>query len=175
MSVLLMLLNVLAAIMVALPVSQLAMPVTTAHAACTPSPGPGVNWRRCYFDSQQLAGYDLTGAELRDATFQRASLDGTVFAEADGFRAKFLSASLTDADFTGARLQSADFTKAILTNAVLADTDLRGARFVGADLGGADLSGARVEDAIFRNANLVGATWIDGTRICAEGSIGTCR
>ena len=166
---------VLLALGLIVPLGFTALPVTSAMAACTSSPGPGVNWRRCYFDAQQLGGYDLTGAELRDATFQRSILDGTVFAKADGYRAKFISASLTNTDFTGARLQSADFTKADLRDAILPNTDLRGARFVGADLMGADLTGAQVQDATFRNANLVGATWIDGVRVCAEGSVGTCR
>lgn len=169
------LLKALSALLFLIPLPLAVIPITDAHAACTSSPAPGVNWRRCYFDAQALGGYDLTGAELRDTTFQRSTLDNTVFAEADAYRAKFISASLVGADFTGARLQSADFTKAILSNAVLVDTDLRGARFVGANLAGADLTGAQVQDAIFRNANLVGATWIDGKRVCAEGSVGTCR
>ncbi len=151
------------------------LPAMTAQAACTSSPGPGVNWRRCYFDAQDLAGYDLTGAELRDATFQRSVLDGSTLIDADAYRAKFISASLSETNFTGARLQSADFTKANLRGADLSEADLRGARFVGADLAGANLTGAEVQDATFRNANLVGVIWIDGVRVCAEGSIGTCR
>ena len=169
------LLKSLLAIAVLVPVGWGVSPMMVAEAACTSSPGPGVNWRRCYFDAQDLAGYDLTGAELRDATFQRSVLDGTVFTEADAFRAKFISASLSETNFTGARLQSADFTKANLRGADLTDADLRGARFVGAGLAGANLTGAEVQDATFRNANLVGVTWIDGVRVCAEGSIGTCR
>ena len=169
------LLKSLLAVVFLVPVGWGAVAVTGAKAACTSSPAPGVNWRRCYFDSQDLAGYDLTGAQLRDATFQRAVMDGSIFVGADGFRAKFISTSLSGTDFTGARLQAADFTKANLREADLTDADLRGARFIGADLAGANLTGAEVQDATFRNANLVGVTWIDGVRVCAEGSIGTCR
>jgi uncharacterized protein YjbI with pentapeptide repeats len=46
---------------------------------------------------------------------------------------------------------------------------------VSAVLRGADLSGARIRDVDFFRADLSGATWIDGERVCAEGSITFCR
>ncbi|MDA0367818.1 MAG: pentapeptide repeat-containing protein, partial [Proteobacteria bacterium] len=40
---------------------------------------------------------------------------------------------------------------------------------------GANFSGARLEGADLLNADFSGATWTDGTTICAPGSIGQCR
>jgi uncharacterized protein YjbI with pentapeptide repeats len=57
----------------------------------------------------------------------------------------------------------------------LRKADLRGAKLVGADLRQADLTGANLRAADLFRANLAGATWIDGKRRCAEGSIGQCN
>jgi len=151
------------------------VPVSEALADCTDPPGPGVNWRRCVFDRLEFKNADLTGAELRDASFLRADLSGTGFAEAKAFRAKFINTVLTGASFPLADLREADMTKAHLADADLATADLRRARLFGADLRGADLTGAKLEGADLTGADLTGATWTDGKRVCAEGSIGRCN
>ena len=61
---------------------------------------------------------------------------------------------------TGASLIGADLRRARLFRAILRNANLTDARLKGADLARADLSGA---------------TWTDGERICAEGSIGRCN
>jgi Pentapeptide repeats (8 copies) len=43
------------------------------------------------------------------------------------------------------------------------------------NLRGADLTGARIDGADFLKAELGGATWTDGTTICAETSVGQCH
>lgn len=146
-----------------------------AWADCTDFPQPGVNWRRCYHDERVLQGVDLTGAMLRDATFQRSDLSYAVLKEADAFRAKFVSATLVHVVLDGARLMEADLTRANLSGASLRGTDLRYAKLVFADLTGADLTGAELRRTDLRNADLSGATWIDGKRICGAGSIGQCQ
>lgn len=147
----------------------------SASAGCADAPGPGVNWRRCYLDSSDLKGTDLTGAMLRDTTFQRTDLSRAVLTGADAYRAKFLSATLVGTVLDGTRLIETDFTRADLTGARLVGADLRLAKFVDATLVGAILTGALVDRTDFRRADLSGATWIDGTRICAPGSIGRCN
>lgn len=147
----------------------------SARAACTDPAGPNVNWRRCYHDGRSLEGVDLTSAELRDATFQRSDLDGSDLTAADAFRAKFISASLNNVVFHGARLYQADLTRADARGSSFVDADLRLARLINADLRGVDLTGAELGGADLRNAQLTGATWVNGTRICAEGSVGQCN
>ena len=125
--------------------APLAAAPTPAWAGCTDPAEEGVNWRRCSFYGRDLGGVTLVDSQLRDAIFQRATLDGADLSGADAFRAKFNTASLVGALLEGARLFEADLT--------------------GADLSGADLG----------EADLSGATWTDGERVCAPLSIGQCN
>jgi uncharacterized protein YjbI with pentapeptide repeats len=147
----------------------------TARALCTDPPGPEVNWQRCNFDRLDLAAVDLSGARLRDASFIRADLSGSKLVEADSTRAKFVNAVLKGAVFDKAKLYGADLTKADLNEASLKGADLRLARLFRASLRGADLTGARLGGADLSQADLSGATWTDGERVCAEGSVGRCN
>ncbi len=146
-----------------------------AGAACTDPPSAEVNWQRCAFDGLDLRGVDLNAARLRDGSFFRADLSRSDLSGINGFRAKFVNAVLREAKLYKAKLSGADFTKADLTGASLTEADLRRARFFGAVLRDADLTGARLKGADFTRADLSGATWIDGKRICAEGSLGRCN
>lgn len=144
-------------------------------AACSDVPAPGVYWRRCFQDAQALQGVDLSGAVLRDASFKRADLSNANLSATDARRAKFVSAILHATRFDGANLVQADLTKAELVGASLRDANLTRARLFRANLSGADLSGARLQETDLLNADLSGAIWIDGTTVCAEGSIGQCH
>ncbi|SMF71347.1 Pentapeptide repeat-containing protein [Azospirillum oryzae] len=146
-----------------------------ALADCTEAAQPKVNWRRCSLEGQTLTGVDLSGAMLRDATFQRATLGEAKLTDADGYRAKFISATAPGAVFDKARLIEADFTRADLTGASFREADLRNAKMVGASLARADLTGARLSGTDLRHADLSGARWTDGTHICAESSVGQCN
>lgn len=145
-----------------------------AFADCTDVAQPGVEWRRCYHDGRNLQGANLSDATLRDTSFQRANLAGANLSGASGFRVRFVSANLQGADLTGADLSEADFTKADLSGAILKDASFRRARFFRAILRGADLSGADLDLADLLHADLSGATWVDGERVCADGSVGQC-
>lgn len=146
-----------------------------ALADCVDVPAPGVYWRRCLQDGQDLRGVDLTGATLRDASFKRSDLTGAILVDADGRRAKFVSANLHNARLDEANLVRTDFTNADLTDASLVGADLTNARLFRADLSRADLTGARLADTDFLKAVLAGATWIDGKTICSEDSVGQCH
>jgi uncharacterized protein YjbI with pentapeptide repeats len=146
-----------------------------ALAECTDVPAPGVYWRRCLQDAQNLRDVDLTGATLRDASFKRTDLAGATLIDADARRAKFVSTNLQEVQFDGANLTQADFTNADLTGASLKDADLTRARLFRANLTGADLTGARLDGTDLLKAEFSGATWVDGTTVCAAGSLGQCN
>ena len=130
-----------------------------------------------------LAGYDLSGADLSEASLGRANLsgadlseanlgranlseadlDGANLSEADLGRANLSGASLRGADLSGADLSGADLDEANLSGANLGMANLRGADLSEGDLDGAnlseaDLSGANLRGAIFDGANLSGAS-----------------
>ncbi len=153
----------------------LAAAVPAQATDCTTAPAPQVDWQRCYLDERDLNGHDLTGSRLRETSFQRTLLKGANFTGVDAYRARFISADLTGARLDGGIFVEADFTRAKLDHASLRQTDLRRSRFFNASLRGADLTGAKILGAELLNADLSGARWIDGTRICAEGSIGQCN
>lgn len=144
-------------------------------ADCTQPAAPKVDWQRCYMDGRDLARHDLSGARLRETSFQRANLAGTLMSKADGYRARFISADMRAARLDEGLFSDADFTKADLSGASLARADIRRARFFHAILRGADLTGAKTQGAELITADLSGARWTDGQTICAEGSLGQCN
>lgn len=149
--------------------------VEPALAECTDVPQPGVYWRRCVHDGQDLQGVDLTGAMLRDGSFKRADLSDADLSGADARRAKFVSATMRNTDLSDSDLGRADLTNADLTDASLRQADLTMAKLYRANLRGADLTDARLDGTDFHLAELGGATWVDGTTICSEGSVGQCH
>jgi uncharacterized protein YjbI with pentapeptide repeats len=146
-----------------------------AIADCADFAQPGVYWRRCLQDGQNLRAVDLTEANLRDASFKRTDLTEALLVGVDARRAKFVSATMVEIDLSNARLVQADLTKADLTGASLVEADLTRAKLFRANLKRANLTGARLDGTDLLNADLAGATWIDGVTICAEDSIGQCH
>lgn len=145
-----------------------------ALAECGDVPQPGVYWRRCVEDGQNLSGVDLTGATLRDSSFRRADLSGADLSGADARDASFVSATMHDTMLDGARLVRADLTKADLEGASLREADFTRAKLYRANLRGADLTDAKLDGTDLLYAELGGATWIDGETVCRESSTGRC-
>ena len=158
-----------------LAVIVLLCPSAAFAADCTQPAGPGVDWQRCYMDGRDFTGHDLTGARIRETSFQRSQLKGAVLVKVDGYRVRFISAFLVGARLDDGQFADSDFTKADLNGASLVRADLRRARFFHASLRGADLTGAKTLGAELLNADLSGARWTDGKTICAEGSLGQCN
>ncbi|CAA7616723.1 pentapeptide repeat-containing protein [Magnetospirillum sp. SS-4] len=144
-------------------------------ADCTVAAAPGVDWQRCYMDGRDFTGHDLGRSRIRETSFQRSNLSGVDLSRVDGYRARFISAAMKGARLDDGLFSEADFTKADLSGASLARADLRRAKFFHASLRGADLTGARITGADLLNADLSGARWIDGVKLCAEGSLGQCN
>ncbi len=135
-----------------------------AQPDCRAAPAPGVNWRGCKAEGRQAAGKDLS----------RAILDNGDFRHADFHDSRLPGANLAYANLTAADLRNADLRSARLTGADLRRADLRNTRLDGADLSYANLAGARLNGASLKGARLHKTIWHDG-RVCAPGSIGTCR
>jgi uncharacterized protein YjbI with pentapeptide repeats len=107
------------------------------------------------FCRASLSQADLSGAVLRSANFEQATMIGT----------KLLNAELTEAHFHSAHLQGADLSQANLERATLIATHLMQTKFSGANLTQADLRYSvmcetNLEQAILKNCLVYGsAVW----------------
>ena len=148
--------------------------VGVAFAVCSDPPMPHVNWQRCSMDGLDLSNVDISEGRLRDTSFLRTDLSGSILRKVNGFRAKFVSSKLRSADLRDADLREADFTKADMENADLRNADLQRARLYRTSLRGANLSGANLRGADLTYVDLSEALWIDGKGRCMQNSLGRC-
>lgn len=131
-------------------------------------------------DKTNLSGADLSGANLQQAILAGSQLIGAKLSGANLSGAELFRAKLQDAVLPEANLQDANLDRASLVEANLQDVDLSRASLNRADLTRADLTRANLTGANLSGANLSGtifrrATWIDGSCICSEISVGACN
>ncbi|MBF0335185.1 MAG: SCO family protein [Alphaproteobacteria bacterium] len=105
-------------------------------------------------DPERDTPANLAGADLSDGNLHVANLQRSNLAKANLTRVQMFAASLTGANLSEANLSGANLTRV--------------------DLTGADLRGARLDGATMIAVKLGGAKWTDG-RVCADGSVETCR
>jgi uncharacterized protein YjbI with pentapeptide repeats len=98
------------------------------------------------------------GAQLQDANFREAQMQGCFLEGVHLDRAHLVGAQLQGAQLAEAKLGEAHVTGAQLQGASLYAAGLRGAQLDRAQLQGADLGSADLEDASFQGANLEGAS-----------------
>lgn len=123
----------------------------------------GAEGKRATFTGMDLAGVDLSGAILANATFREVDLSDSCLAEARLDGSDFRYATLSAANLGGANLGVA-----ALRHAKLNLSNLEGAVLRGTDLSGASLSGARTAGADFKGAVMMGADLRDADLSRAE-------
>jgi uncharacterized protein YjbI with pentapeptide repeats len=116
-----------------------------------------------------LAGTNFNYATLTGVNLDGASMPGANFNHAQASQVSWIAADLSGANLSMANASQGNFELANLTGANLTDTNL-----TGANLTGANLTGALIGQANFTRALLTGATWING-QVCKEESVGECR
>lgn len=126
-----------------------------------------------------LAGADLTAANLSDLRADMADLQGANLRAADVREARLPKARLDNANLTGAwlegvHLQGAGLQSARLRSACLAGAQLQGAVLRAADLTGADLRGANLTDADLTDADLRGADLTGATVTPEQLALAAC-
>jgi len=147
-------------ILLLIPVSQDAFanhtaPETGLDGHCLDPIGPGVDYSNCDltnrggFSNRNLAGANLSGADL---SFELHA--GVILSDADLIGANLFSADLAVADFSRADLTNANLISASLNGADLSFASLIGADLAVANLNGADLIGASLIDADLTDADL---------------------
>jgi uncharacterized protein YjbI with pentapeptide repeats len=128
----------------------------------------GVNLREAILEGTSffranLSGADLTGAVLAGANLQEANCAGAKFTGADlteGWLVctNFVGVELTAADLTKSTGRGANFTGANASETIFEEADLSEAIFAKADLTSADLGKARLHRTDFSQANLTDAS-----------------
>lgn len=101
----------------------------------------------------------------KDGAVQIKTAEGTISTGADGSANISANKYMTEANYVNKHLVGTDFS----------GKNLQKALFVNAALSNANLTNADITNADFADANLAGATWIDGKKICAAGSVGSCN
>ena len=130
------------------------------------------NFKRADKDDAILDGANLQGANLVSADFSEIDFEiNPNFRDADLRNANFLRATLNGVDFSGARLEEANFNRAELEATIFTNTDLneaemrganaRGARFDGADVSDVDFSDSDLNGAIFHSTNIEDAKFTE--------------
>ena len=134
-----------------------------------------VDFSEIYFDVNP----DFRGADLRNANFYKAVLNGVDFSGARLDEAKFNRAELNGAIFVNANLSEAEMKDAAAQGARFNSADVSDVNFSESDLTSASFHGANIEDARFSEANLTGASFsgalnadeaIFGDTVCSDGT-----
>ncbi|MEO0374401.1 MAG: pentapeptide repeat-containing protein [Cyanobacteria bacterium P01_A01_bin.17] len=126
--------------------------------------------KQLYLQDVSLRGADLSeanfdranlnGSELSDATLERVTLRGANLKQVRLVGANLVGSILDEADLNGAVLRGANLAQANLIGAVLLQANLREASFDKANLGKANLIEAQLQQASFVGANLGAANLI---------------
>jgi hypothetical protein len=103
--------------------------------------------------TSQRNGIDLSYAELREANFEGAKMDGVRLASADMQHSDLHNARLSHSDLHAAKMQRSNFTDADLRSTVAT-----GAKFDNSNFTNAKLDRAQLADASLVDANLSGAS-----------------
>ncbi|WKZ83109.1 MAG: pentapeptide repeat-containing protein [Acidimicrobiia bacterium] len=131
--------------------------VTTPEpAVCDPGPGVDCSWA-------VLEGLDLSGMDLRGASFV-----GALLSEVDMGGANLTGADFRHSEVYGSNLAGADLSDADLRAAVISSTSLDGAALRGANLSYTRWWGVEVTGADLRGAFLLATDWSD---VAASGAV----
>ena len=111
----------------------------------------GADLRNANFYKAVLNGVDFSDARLDEAKFNRTELNGAMFVNANLNEAEMKDAIAQEARFNNADVSDANFSDSSLTNANFQNADVEDAKFTEADLKGANFSGAiNADNAIFK-------------------------
>jgi uncharacterized protein YjbI with pentapeptide repeats len=111
-------------------------------------------FRHVDLSNAALAGADLQGLDLQEATFDGSNLAGANFANSSVASASFQGANLENACLIGSKGSAANFAEAKLIGANLRSYKCKRASFLNADLTSADFSYADISSADFTGATL---------------------
>jgi len=169
-------------------VSLSSFSVEPAHASCSSSAGPGVNWEDCRkrnlimtdfdFTGSNLSRTDMSSSDLRGTTFDksnlskanlvRASLAGGSAREANfngviAYRTDFSSGNYSGSSFAKAEIIRANFSESVLENNNMSKGEFSRVNFTGAQIGTINFDFSNLARSDFRGSKITGAMTMTGT------------
>lgn len=133
----------------------------SAHAACTDTAAPSVNWENCRkrnlimdnfnFSGSNFTRADLSASDLRNSNFQKAMFFKTNLA-----RASLAGSDAEGANFEGVVASRSDFSNGNYKNANFLKAEIGRSNFSSSSLENADMSKADFSRVNFFNSNLKG-------------------
>lgn len=133
----------------------------SAHAACSDTAAPFVNWENCRkrnlimenfnFSEANFTRADLSASDLRDSTLKK-----TKFIKTNLVRASLSGSNAESANFEGVIASRTDFSKGNYTNANFLKAEISRSNFSSSNLENANLSKADFSRVNFFNSNLKG-------------------
>ena len=154
----------------------LAFIVLIVAALCI-APGMSYAFKQADLDrlmtTKQCQWCDLRNADLAGAQLSGAQIANTNLAGADLSGADLTDANLASTVMSGVNLQKADLSGAYMNGTRLQRANLSGANLSKARLNNANLLDANLSDTNFSGVSLSGTTWNDG-RKCDDDSMEEC-
>lgn len=133
----------------------------SAHAACTDTAAPSVNWENCRkrnlimdnfnFSGSNFTRADLSASDLRNSNFQKA-----IFFKTNLARASLAGSDSESANFEGVVASRTDFRNGNYKNANFLKAEIGRSNFSNSTLENADMSKADFSRVNFFNSNLKG-------------------
>ena len=133
--------------------------VHSAYAACTDSPGRGIDWHECRKPSVMMNGMDLAEsnfekANLSSSDIRGARLIGSNFSKSNLVRASLAGVNASNANFSGVVASRTDFSEGIFKDTTFFKAEITRADFSNAVLENSNLSKGQFSRVIFSGASL---------------------
>lgn len=133
----------------------------SAHAACTDTAAPSVDWENCrkrnlIMDSFNFSGSNFTKADLSASDLRNSNLKKAQFIKTNLVRASLSGSDAEEANFEGVVASRTDFSKGNYKNANFFKAEISRSNFSNSNLEKANMSKADLSRVNFFNANLKG-------------------
>ena len=133
----------------------------SAHAACTDTAAPSVDWENCrkrnlIMDNFDFSGSNFTKSDLSASDLRNSNLTKARFIKTNLVRASLSGSNAQEANFEGVVASRTDFSKGNYKNASFLKAEISRSNFSNSNLENADMSKADFSRVNFFNSNLKG-------------------
>lgn len=135
----------------------------SAHASCTDTAAPSVNWENCrkrnlIMDNFNFSGSNFTRADLSASDLRNSNLQEVTFIKTNLVRASLAGSNAQGANFEGVVASRTDFSNGNYQNANFLKAEIGRSNFSNSNLENANMSKADFSRVNFFNSNLKGVS-----------------